>query len=394
MHVLFIAYHPVAHTIMLSQGLPYMKGLAGKGAEYSLLTFETNQSRNLSCQYVADFTPPLKWQYLKYHQKPRMMATLWDIFLGIAATARIIIKDKVKIIHARGFIPALIAFIPAKIFKVKLFFDTRGLLADKYVCGGLVDNGRLTYRVMRAGEDFLLKHSEIFTVETNSHAQVIKNTHSNLASKLRIIPCCVDTVKFDYRLYKNNPGDGLRLVYLGQVGTWYLLDKMLDFFKIMSQELPQAQFTFITESSPGIFYTTAKKMGINENKIMVRGADHKDIPGLLAASSAGIFFMNPYKRYNTFPIKFGEYLASGLPVVLNSGIGDCDEIIGNENAGVIVKDFSTAEYQRAIGALKLLLEEKEAARLRCRLAAEKYCSLAKGIESYADIYKYLEGAGS
>mgnify|MGYP001766820284 CR=1 FL=1 len=389
MRVLFIAYHPVAHSIMLSQGLPYMRGLAQRGIQYSLLSYETDKSREFSRKYAADFGAPLKWRYLKYHQKPRILATLLDIVLGILAVSGIIIRDKPGIIHARGFIPALMAFVPAKIFQTKLLFDTRGLLADKYVCGGLVRKDKLTYRLMRGGEDFLLKHAEIFTVETQSHARVIKNSYGALAGRMRVIPCCVDTEKFDYQRYKPGPADEFRLVYLGQVGTWYLLDKMLDFFKVAAAAFESARFIFITESDPDIFYAQARKMEINEEQIIVKSAGNKEIPVLLATASAGIFFMNPYKRYNTFPIKFGEYLASGLPVVLNRGIGDCDAIIKNEKVGVVVNEFSVAEYQKAAAGLKALLKEKEALRSRCRLAAEKHCALTVGIESYADIYKTL-----
>lgn len=393
MNVLFIAYQPLSHLVMLSQGLPYMSGLSKKGIRYSLLTFETNKSQDCSQRYIFEFGMPLRWQHLMYHNKPRALATIFDISLGILAVARMIIKDKIRVIHARGLIPALIAFIPAKIFNVKLFFDTRGLLADKYVCGGLLNKDKLTYRVMRYCEDFLLKNSEIFTVETKSHAEVIKSAQNDLISRMHIIPCCVDTSKFDYRLYKNSPGREFRLVFLGQVGTWYLLDNMLDFFKSILQEFPQAHFTFISESGPNVFYSAAKRIGVNENKVIVKRADIKVIPNLLADANVGIFFMNPYKRYNTFPIKFGEYLASGLPVVVNSGIGDCDEIIKKENVGVIIKDFSASEYKSSLDILRSLLKEGEVLRRRCRLAAEEYCSLAKGIESYWSIYKELAGAG-
>lgn len=393
MNVIFVAYHPVSYPIMLSQGLPYMKGLYEKGARYSLLTFETDKSRASSLKYVFESGVPVRWQRLKYHNKPRIAATLLDVILGMLTVMHIIIRDKVKVVHARGFIPALMAFIPAKLLRAKLFFDTRGLLADKYVCGGLLDKDKLVYRIMRCCEDFLLKNSEIFTVETNSHAELIKSEQDYLTPRMHIIPCCVDTSKFDYQLCKDRPEHEFRLVYLGQVGTWYLLDKMLDFFKILLQELPQAHFTFISESDPDVFYSAAKRIGIGEDKVIVRQADIKEIPNLLAAANAGIFFMNPYKRYNTFPIKFGEYLASGLPVIVNRGIGDCDQIIRKENAGAIVNNFSPGEYKNSIKILRSLSMEGEALRQRCRLTAEKYCSLEKGTESYWGIYKDLIGSG-
>lgn len=394
MNVLFAAYHPVSHSIMLSQGLPYMRGLAKKGVRYSLLTFETKKSIASSKRYILGFDVPLKWRRLKYHSKPRIAATVFDIILGGLAVMHMIIRDKINVIHARGLIPALIAFIPAKIFKVKLFFDTRGLLADKYVCGGLLSEDSPTYKIMRRCEDFLLKHSEVFTVETKSHAELLSHAQNYLTSRMHIIPCCVDTSRFDYQLCKNRADDEFRLIYLGQIGTWYLLDEMLDFFKTLSQELPRARLTIVSENDPGIFYSAAERIGISKERITARQAGIEEIPDLLAAANAGIFFMNPYKRYNTFPIKFGEYLASGLPVIVNKGIGDCDQIIGKERVGAVINDFSSGEYKNSVETLKTLLKEGDTLRERCRSAAEEHCSLSKGIESYWAIYKSLAGTGA
>jgi hypothetical protein len=37
------------------------------------------------------------------------------------------------------------------------------------------------------------------------------------------------------------------------------------------------------------------------------------------------------------PVKFGEYLASGLPVVMSAGIGDYSELVRRKKVGVILK---------------------------------------------------------
>ena len=389
MNVLFIAYHFASYPIMESQGFSYMRGLSDKGTKYSLLTYETEESVSNSKKYISELDMPLKWRYLTYHRKPRFLATSFDIISGLLTVVFIIKKDKVKIIHARGLIAALIAFLPAKLIGVKILFDTRGLLADKYVGGGLLSKYSFTYNLMKWGEGLLLRKSDYFTVETYKHAEIIGNSQNGISDKMGVIPCCVDTDRFNYQLCSDGDRNGFNLVYLGKVGTWYLFEDMLDIFYVVSKKIAHSHFTFLTESDAVPIYSSVREKGIDKSKINIRKAELSEVPSLLAGANAGIFFINSYKRYNSSPIKFGEYLACGLPVIINSGIGDCDEIVLKERVWVVINEFSKREYERAIEELKLLLSEGNPLRERCRRVAEKYFSLEMGVERYWNIYKRL-----
>lgn len=390
MNILFVAYHAASSPLMESQGISYMRGLTKKGANYSLLTFESKESVPLSQNRVSNLMN-IKWRYLFYHYKYRFLATCFDIISGAIMTGIIIKNDKINIVHARGFIPAIIVFIPAKIFGVRIFFDTRGLLAEKYVGGGLLRKNGITYKLMRFGEEMLVQRSDFITVETYKHAKVMRKTHEGISSKMEVIPCCVDLEKF-YHSCKSNKyirNEIFNLVYLGKAGTWYLLNDMLDFFKIMIEYIPNAIFTFLTQDETENIYAVTNKKGIEKSKVRIIKPENSQIPDLLSNADAGIFFINPYKRYNSSPIKYGEYLSSGLPVILNYGIGDTDVITRKENVGVVVGDFTKADYKTATIKLIDLLKENELLRDRCRKVAEKYFALDAGVEKYWQIYEKL-----
>lgn len=392
-NVLFIAYHSASYPIMESQGFAYISGLAEEGINYSILTFENKNTILESRQRISELVSPVKWRYLLYHSKPRFLATSLDILCGMFSVLSMVRKGKIGVIHARGFIPALIGFLPARFCKVKLFFDTRGLLADKYVGGGLLSPRSATYRLMRLGEDYLLKKSDYFTVETNKHAQIIRSFKNGLSDKMEVIPCCVDIKKFHRPLKSNNFNSNhkFNLIYLGQVGTWYLIGEMLDLFKVVSKRIPNSYFTFLTHDEPESIYSIAKDKGVDASRIAVKVLKMQEIPNYLNGCQAGVFFINPYKRYNSSPIKFGEYLASGMPVIVNSGIGDCDEVVLKEKTGVVIDDFSLQEYERAAEELNSLMSEGHILRERCVRAAERHFSLEMGIKKYLDIYGRLLG---
>lgn len=387
MNVLFIAYQAASDPLMESQGFSYMREIARKqGVQYSLLTFETKESLAGSMEYIASFKHSIRWKYLMYRNRPRFPATCLNVILGIGAVFSISMKNKIDAVHARGLIPALIAYFPIKLLNIKFFFDTRGLLAEKYVGGELLSKHGFLYKMMCWGENMLLEKCDYFTVETHRHAEVIKELSDRLVDKMEVIPCCVDMDKFGYVQNKKNDSGYFKLVYLGKSETWYLISEMLDFFKVMCRDIPNSVFVFLTQNEPSLFLEAARKKGISDARIRVVRPQRGAVSELLAEADAGIFFINPYKRYNSSPVKFGEYLACGLPVLVNSGIGDCDEIIINERIGVVINEFSEEEYKRAIYELKELLSEGEVLRMRCRDSASKYFDLKMGAEKYSAIY--------
>jgi glycosyltransferase involved in cell wall biosynthesis len=236
-----------------------------------------------------------------------------------------------------------------------------------------------------------LEKSDYFTVETYRHAGIIRSSKNGLSSKMEVIPCCIDISKFHRPLKPNNlnADEKFGLIYLGKVGTWYLIDEMLDFFKVLSIRIANAHFTFLTHDEPESIYSAAINKGIDTSKITVKNIRMREIPDFLREAKAGIFFINSYKRYNSSPIKFGEYLACGVPVIINSGIGDCNEIVSGEKVGVVINDFSLSTYERAIEELNGLLSEGDTLRERCIKAAEKHFSLQMGVKKYWDIYRRL-----
>jgi len=389
MNVLFVAYNAASDPIMDSQAFSYMRVLSKKGIRYSLFTLEPKEALKDSKDYIAKLDFSIKWRHLVYHRKFRLLSRCYDMVCGMFVVMWILKRHKISIVHARGPIPAMIAFLPVKIFGIKLFFDTRGFLADKYVCGELLKKGSIAYKLLKWCEDILIRKSDYLTVETRRHAEELLKTYPWLSAKMGIIPCCVDTQKFNYQLFPERRDSVFDLVFLGKVRTWYLLEDMFDFFAVMSKDITNARFTFITESDPRHIYSAAEKKGIEEAMVRVMKAQRSDVPALLSAANAGIFFMNTYQQYNFSPIKFGEFLACGLPVIINFGFGDCDEIALKEDVGVAINEFSEKEYERQILKLKGLLSEGDALRQRCREIAERYFSLDMGVNRYFDIYSLL-----
>jgi len=128
---------------------------------------------------------------------------------------------------------------------------------------------------------------------------------------------------------------------------------------------------------------------ISDEVIDVRGTDYSQMPNELNKLDAGIFFYKPtFSKKGTAPTKLGEFLACGIPCLTLIGAGDTEEILENENVGVVLHDLTPQSQKKAIQKL-LKLKEDPQIKARCVKAAQKYFSLEKGVESYDRIYRSL-----
>ena len=112
-----------------------------------------------------------------------------------------------------------------------------------------------------------------------------------------------------------------------------------------------------------------------------------------AVARAGLALYRPgWSNVARFPTKIGEYLASGLPVVVSSGVGDCERFVEDHGVGVCLRTFAPAENRRAARALRALLADPTVAG-RCRAVAERELSVVEGVRRYAALYEGLGVVG-
>jgi glycosyltransferase involved in cell wall biosynthesis len=91
-------------------------------------------------------------------------------------------------------------------------------------------------------------------------------------------------------------------------------------------------------------------------------------------------------------VKVSEYLACGLPVVVNAGVGDSGALISREKIGTLVQDFTAAEYSVAAATIAEYADTPAEIRRRTRAVAEKFFDVRQvGVERYARLYQRVLG---
>src|SRR5215467_455359 len=96
---LYICYYNITEPLVQTQVVAYLRELAGRGVEIHLLTFERERHSVDKQRLIRDELgrDGIHWHWLRYHQRPSLPATVYDIAAGTLAAIQICRKHKVQI---------------------------------------------------------------------------------------------------------------------------------------------------------------------------------------------------------------------------------------------------------------------------------------------------------
>lgn len=403
-HVLYLSYDGMTDPLGQSQVLAYLEGLSALGYRFTLISFEKSERFEKSKSIIEQRCKAsgINWMPLNYTKKPPVLSTIYDVWKLSKVVRQVSLKDRFQIIHCRSYITALVGLTFKRKHDVKFVFDMRGFYADERVDGGLWDKSHpvygFVYRFFKRKELAFFSEADYVISLTQAGKKII-HSWKNIPAQpipIQVIPCCADLDVFDSNKVSEQQKIQLRtqlqlaesdfvLSYLGSIGTWYMLDEMLDFFKILLAIQSDAKFLFITNESPAFILTKIQERDIDEAAIRIVSSPHTLVPAYLSLSDAGIFFIKPvFSKQASSPTKQGELMGMGILHICNKGVGDVDEIVRETNCGVVVNNFTNVDYQKAVDEL---LQKLNFPNQQIRESAFQFYSLEKGVKLYAQVYE-------
>jgi len=405
-NILYLSYDGITDPLGQSQILPYLKGLCKKGYAFHLVGFEKphaykNQKKIIEQEVAAT---DIHWVPMRYHKSPQVLSTLYDIWQMRGVAKKLVKKNDIKIVHCRSYIPMLIGLYLKRKYDIKLIFDMRGFWADERVDGKIWDLKnpifRIIYNYFKKKEiEFSLKSDHIVSLTHAGKEEMVSGRLFKRKSikitedQISVIPCAVDMNLFDsdkisksiVKGQKSKLGlnaDDKILIYLGSLGTWYLVKEMLKFYKLWLEQHPQYKFLWVTKDNTDPIKNYCHELDIDLSNIFFASADRSQVPAYLKMADLGIFFIKPaYSKKASSAVKMGEMMAMGLPIVTNSEVGDTTKLLGQQDCAALIdieSDLDTIDKFQIIHSTTSteLIE-----------LAHDYFDLSRGIESYFEAYK-------
>lgn len=390
---LYITYDGLLEPLGQSQVLPYVRGLARDlDVPVQVISFEKPQDlddpERAEALHAALHGSGVVWHPLRYHAWPSLPATAWDVVQGLRHGRRLLRSGRPCLVHARSYVPGLIALLLKRRLDVPFVFDMRGFWVDERVEGGVWPAHHAVVPVARRVERSLLSAADAVVSLTEAGRRVLAEGEPPVrSSRVRVIPTCVDLERFRpaadpaARRRELGLGDGPLLVYVGSLSTWYMGDLTLQVARAW------------VERSGGRFLVLTRERELAEDlgrrhgvEVMVRTAAHGEVPGWIGAADAGLSLVRPVpSKRASAPTKVGEYLACGLAVAATA-VGDLDAQLAGSDVAFTLRP---EEDPMAITERLLTAARRPGRTQRARDLAEHHFGLDAGVAAYAALYREI-----
>lgn len=169
---------------------------------------------------------------------------------------------------------------------------------------------------------------------------------------------------------------------------------MLRFLACISQAFEQARILIVTREDHDSLRRDCEAAGVPQDRLIIYSAQFADMPRVMSLFDAGVFFIRPsMSKRGSAATKLAEFLACGVPVIINDGVGDSGGIVAQRRVGVVLDDLDERGFDSSLAQIRTMLADSSV-RGRCRQTAEELFDLQQGAERYGHLYEQLTKAVS
>ncbi len=192
-----------------------------------------------------------------------------------------------------------------------------------------------------------------------------------------VIPCCVKNTVTDTKRDKIRQElkieDKTAILYLGGVHkNQYLEELGIPFIKTALALSDKYAGVFITQNKDKMMAMLAK-FNVEWDNIRVISVPQNEVGDYLTGMDLGLLLRAPSVQNNfSQPVKFGEYLSAGIPVVLEEGTGKISELLKQNGIGCVVKLWGKDNQKEFEGEVRKALDWFETNRTTVRNNARKF----------------------
>ncbi|MBD2721802.1 glycosyltransferase [Hymenobacter armeniacus] len=233
----------------------------------------------------------------------------------------------------------------------------------------------------------------LMPVAENYRQQLIKE--GVRAERIVTVPCSVNAEAFApnaeagqrvrQRLGYTAP-EALVGIYVGKFGDIYYDQEAFDLFRSAADHFgPGFRLIILTPNAEANVRRKLAAVGLGPDRVFVTKAPHNEVPDYLSAADFAFAPIRPAPcRLFCSAIKIGEYWASGLPVLVTTGVGDDSAIMEAEGGGAVFDLSQPGSVPAALTRLDALLREPDY-RTRIRGLAVRHRSINRAREAYAQL---------
>ena len=302
-------------------------------------------------------------------------------------------KRENTLYHARGYLDCAAGLLA----NLKpMIFEPRSLWTLENVAMGTIIEGS-------SAELYWTKIEKMCSVQSNKVVSINEqmanylNKKYNLYMKDVVIPISYSDQNFSYRsdkrkelrekLFLNNKKV---FVYSGSLGMTKIgVNSIIKIIFKLKEVFSDSYFLFLTPTYEStLIKEIVNKVGLNEVNFKLIHPRFAEISDYLSAADYGYHAIpaqpDSFSRMGT---KIVEYLAVGLPAIVNENVGAAASILNEHNLGITINENSNSKF--IVDRLKLINEIDRSERINfakenfeVSSAAKKYLKIYEDLDNY------------
>lgn len=355
-NILFITWDGPQTNYMEGLFLPIFDQIQ-KSSEYRFHIIQFTWGTNINTSRIKQKAESLNIFYTKHtvYRKPNVLiGSLFSIQKGVKFLEKYIATNSIDIVMPRSTMPAIMVN-RIKDRKFKLIFDADGLPLEERVDFSGLSPDSLQYKFLRKEESKMLLNADF--VFTRSK-KVIKIHLSTIGGK-NLEKFSVVTNGRDINFFKPNNDFRIEIrkeikasdttkvfVYSGSLGPQYGWDEMILIFEEFLTRNNDSKFLIL---SGNLEYANARIPNHIKEHFVLKNAAFEDVPKYLSAADIAFALREPkYSMTAVAPIKIGEYLLMGIPIIASKGIGDSEKLLKKNPNCFLYNHHSISSLEKAL----------------------------------------------
>lgn len=321
------------------------------------------------------------------------LGSLITLFTSSKKIEKYIHRHNIDIIMPRNvFVATMVNKIKSE--DLKVIYDSDGLQLEERIDFAKLNRKSQYYKFFRNVEkEILLSADAVITRSRKAiaiHTAQLPHLEKNKffvvknGRNVNSFSLSADDRKKKRKFLELEEGQTLFL-YAGSLGPQYCLKQMLEIFKKYNQ-ISDSKMLILT----GDVQYAEKNIPTSLRKdIMIKSVPFTEVAAYMNAADIGFALRKPsFSMQAVAPIKLGEYMLTGLPVIASSGIGDTDEILKDVQECFLFKHTITLQDQLP-QILEFIQQQKYADRKKIREFAVPHFSLTHAAASYETAIDFL-----
>lgn len=397
MRVLFVTWDSGAVDYLSSLFFPTFEALAARGIAVHTLQGTWGDAQSVAAVGADAYARGLRYQAVRMPAQGRRARTPAMVARMAREIVRYVRNEAIDVIMPRAMVPGVMVQLAAPGLRGRrIVWDADGLPADERVdFAGWSPKGP-RYGLMRGVERMMLHRADAIMVRTAHAARILRERAGRKGQSLQI-----DVVPNgrDANVYapSSNAREAIRaqegilpdapvVISVGSLGPQYYPQEQADIVAALLSQDAQAHAVFLTAQQAQMREALTAR-GVDLGRVILQRVPAADVPRWLAAADAGLALRKPaFSQQAVCPLKVGEYLLAGLPVIATTGVGDLDTQLDDQSSLRLHSEHSMdaasiAKWIRHIAPLSPSLQT------HCRTLGMQHFSLDAAVDGYVQLLR-------